>query len=268
MLRQAHNQLFGGETASRKCPKCHKNRIWKDGKRKTRNGLVQRYICRDCGYRFSESSILSTNSYNSGGRQICVTLTEGTKNLTEVETRTKTALRESTNETKSKVFQFAWYMKKQGYAEGTIETYVPILKTLVRRGADLNNPESVKEIIANQQTWSKGRQWNVCKAYTLFLKMQGLTWEKPRYKPVEKIPFILTEQEIDSVISASSTQLATFLQVAKETGARRGEIFNISWNDIDFVQKNICISPEKGSNARVFRMSDKLIGMLHNLPKT
>jgi hypothetical protein len=44
--------------------------------------------------------------------------------------------------------------------------------------------ESVKKVIA-QQDWSKGRKWNVVKAYTLFLKIQRLTWEKPRYKPVE-----------------------------------------------------------------------------------
>jgi integrase len=262
------NQFKGGEIASRICPECHSKEINKCGFRETRTAIVQRYVCKECGYRFSESSNLSTEYNNNVRRQICVTLTEGTKNLTKVETRTRKALRESTNNTKSKVFQFAWYMKKQGYADGTIETYVIILKVLKRRGADLNNPESVKEVIAKQKTWSKGRQWNVCKAYTLFLKMQGKTWEKPRYKPVEKTPFILTEQEIDSVISACSKQLATFLQVAKETGARRGEIFNITWDDIDFVQKNIRITPEKGSKARVFKMSDKLIGMLHNLPKT
>jgi len=258
----------GGEKASRECPECHSKEIWKCGFRKTRKSRVQRYICKDCGYRFSGSSVLSMKSYHSGGRQVCAYETKVAKNLTEVETRTKKALRESTNNTKSLVFQFAWCMKKQGYAEGTIETYVIILKVLKRRGADLNNPEIVKEVIAKQQTWSKGRQWNVCKAYTLFLKMQGKTWEKPRYKPVEKTPFILTEQEIDSVISACSKQLATFLQVAKETGARRGEIFDITWDDIDFVRKTIRITPEKGSKARVFQMSEKLIAMLHNLPKT
>ena len=159
--------------------------IWKNGMRPTSKGEKQGYLCRDCGYRFSESSLLSTNSYINSGRQICVTLTEGTKNLTKVETRTRKAQRESTNNTKNKVFQFAWYMKKQGYAEGTIETYVIILKTLKRRGADLNNPESVKEVIAKQQTWSKGRQWNVCKAYTLFLKMQGKTSSLPKKKSIQ-----------------------------------------------------------------------------------
>lgn len=48
----------GGELAKRECPYCHSKRIWKDSVRKTKKyGLVQRFICRDCGYRFSESTV-------------------------------------------------------------------------------------------------------------------------------------------------------------------------------------------------------------------
>jgi len=36
-----------------KCPYCGSQRAWKDGIRYTRFGEVQRYLCRDCGYRFS-----------------------------------------------------------------------------------------------------------------------------------------------------------------------------------------------------------------------
>jgi len=36
-----------------KCPECGSLRSWKDGVRKTRQGIVQRYYCRDCDYRFS-----------------------------------------------------------------------------------------------------------------------------------------------------------------------------------------------------------------------
>ena len=39
------------------CPSCGGERIWKDGIRYTRGGLVQRYLCRSCGYRFSESKV-------------------------------------------------------------------------------------------------------------------------------------------------------------------------------------------------------------------
>jgi integrase/predicted RNA-binding Zn-ribbon protein involved in translation (DUF1610 family) len=40
------------------CPECGSFKIYKDGLRYTRsNGQVQRYLCRDCGFRFSESTV-------------------------------------------------------------------------------------------------------------------------------------------------------------------------------------------------------------------
>jgi integrase len=41
-----------------RCPECGSNRLYKDGIRYSRsNRQVQRYLCRDCGYRFSEPKI-------------------------------------------------------------------------------------------------------------------------------------------------------------------------------------------------------------------
>ena len=56
-------------------------------------------------------------------------------------------------------------------------------------GADLSDPETVKGLIAKQEKWSQGRKGNVIKAYALWLKMHGLTWEAPKYKEVQKDTF-------------------------------------------------------------------------------
>jgi integrase len=193
------------------------------------------------------------------------TLQAGGLNLVTSETRQIDAQREGTTTTnadlKGKIVEYLWYMKKQGYAETTFETYAKILEMLVRLGADLKDPESVKEAIA-KKTCGKGRKWNLVKAYTLFLKMQGLTWEKPKYYPVEKVPPIPTEKQIDDLIAGCSRQIPLFLQILKETGARRGEAFNIQWTDIDLNTSTIRITPEKGSNPRAFAISPKLIKML------
>ncbi|MGD6806343.1 MAG: IS1/IS1595 family N-terminal zinc-binding domain-containing protein [Candidatus Bathyarchaeia archaeon] len=37
-----------------KCPNCGSQKNWKDGMRKMPQGNVQRYLCRDCGTRFTE----------------------------------------------------------------------------------------------------------------------------------------------------------------------------------------------------------------------
>jgi integrase len=167
---------------------------------------------------------------------------------------------------KSAVFNFKWNLKKEGYSDATIEGYGYILEALVKRGADIFNPESVKEVIAKQNSWSEARKWQVVKAYSAFVKQNGLTWTPPRYKPVQRLPFIPTEQEIDQLIAGCPLQMATFLQLLKETGVRYGEAFNLKWIDVDLENKTVRITPEKSSNPRIFKISNKLAAMLSNLP--
>jgi len=40
-----------------RCPECGSERLYKDGLRYTKQGEVQRYLCRGCGYRFSEPKV-------------------------------------------------------------------------------------------------------------------------------------------------------------------------------------------------------------------
>jgi site-specific recombinase XerD len=271
------------------CPLCASKRIYKDGMRYLSKGAtVQRWLCRDCNYRFSErnhnkplqkssnwhintASALTLGCQERGEsrKRRATTLQAGGTSLVMSKTRQEKAQREgiaTTNaDLKGKIVQYLWYMKKQGYAETTFQTYAKILEMLVRLGSNLNDPESVKETIAKHDC-GKGRKWNIVKAYTLFLKMQGLKWEKPRYYPVQKLPFIPTEKEIDDLIAGSSRQMALFLQVLKETGARRGEAFNLKWTDIDLATGTIRITPEKGSNPRAFALSPKLLRMLATQP--
>jgi len=62
---------------------------------------------------------------------------EGAKNLAEVETRNEPGRREATETNlKSLLFNFAWWMKKQGYAGETVRCNLSALRVLVKRGAD------------------------------------------------------------------------------------------------------------------------------------
>ena len=145
--------MNGGEEASRTCPKCHSSQIWKDGLRKNKAQSIQRYICRDCEYRFSEKTVLINAPSNSDTRQVGVSLT-GSKNLTEVEPFKGglTGAKALTNaDVKTVIFQYAWWLKKQGYAETTIVTYRKLLSIMVKRGATLGDPESIKAMIAQQE---------------------------------------------------------------------------------------------------------------------
>jgi integrase len=164
-------------------------------------------------------------------------------------------------------------MDLECYSPETIRGAAGCLKALITRKADLNDSESVKLALATEEKkekhWSQNRRRNVINAYTLFLQFQGKTWIKPKCTVDEKFPFIPTEAEIDALIIGSHKKLAAFLQLLKETAIRSGEAHQIQWTDIDAQQKIITINkPEKHSNARMFKVSTKLIEMLNNMPKT
>ncbi|MEM2889465.1 MAG: site-specific integrase [Candidatus Bathyarchaeia archaeon] len=261
-----------------------------------KNGLtVQRWLCRTCGYRFTQPHRKSSDAFQhvqKVQRQILnspealISNCQGSneaqsrapiakkavQTLVEVETRIEKQAAGATeksfeSETRQKLVEFAWWMKKQGYADETIRCNVSALKILAVRGADIHSPESVKEVIAKQK-WSANRRKNVINAYTLFLKMHGATWDKPKCTIEQKIPFIPTEQEINSLIAGSGKKLAALLQLLKETAMRAGEAVRLEWTDIDFERRIITLNkPEKRSNPRMWRVSNELIAMLKNLPK-
>jgi type 1 fimbriae regulatory protein FimB/type 1 fimbriae regulatory protein FimE len=268
------------------CPLCKSKNVWKDGTRKTTHGRTQRFYCGNCGYSFSQTR---PNSFNksenvqkihrmplnippnlTSNRQICASQPTETKNLVKVETRIKNRLAGATyinTETKSHLFNFAWWMKKEGYAPTTITTRERLLRTLAKRGADLNDPESIKETIAKQNTWCNKRKMNAADAYTVYLRMHNKKWDPPRYKIAYKLPFIPTEKELDDLIAGCGPKTSTFLQLLKETGARCGEANKLKWTDLDLERGTIRITPEKGSKPRIFKLSNRLLSRLMSLKR-
>ena len=172
----------------------------------------------------------------------------------------------SQQEIKGKILQYGWWLKKDGKSDSTIESRVKLLQVLTKRGANLYDPESIKDTIA-RQTWSNGRKNNAVDAYSSYLKMAGGTWQAPLYVTIRKLPFIPKEAELDILIAVCTKRMGTFLQMLKETGARCGEIWRLKWDDVDLESKIVNITAEKNSNPRVVHLSNKLLDMLQALPK-
>jgi integrase len=53
-----------------------------------------------------------------------------------------------------------------------------------------------------------------------------------------------------------------------ETGMRSGEAWQLEWTDIDFKNRTVSVTPEKGSNPRSLVISNELIAMIKGLAKT
>ena len=82
--------------------------------------------------------------------------------------------------TEAKIIDFLWWMKKQGYKETTIISRGVRLRRLVNLGANLNNPESVKETIAKQDKWKDSMKEVAVFAYDLYAKWPILKHHQPR----------------------------------------------------------------------------------------
>jgi integrase len=258
------------------CPECGSGKVFRAGFRYYNGVAVQRWLCRDCGRRFSAKSAKRTfNGYNDYKRyksayngysklnQICAI---EAKNLEP--TQPQSVGDNAANfDVKGKILQLMLKMQRDGYAPVTIKLTQTALKVLMERGANLADPESVKDVIA-KQNWSANRRKNVINAYNTYLKFAGGTWEKPRVTLEQKIPFIPTEAELDALIAGSHRRLAAFLRLLKETAMRSGEAVRLEWSDIDFERRTITLNkPEKRSLPRMWRVSNELLSMLGALKK-
>jgi integrase len=263
------------------CPECGSSKTWKDGLRYVQGAQIQRFLCRDCGYRFSATALnfskeseniqkvhrkpLNTHPNLVSNRQICVSDGEMKNLVAEAKSE---ALQENNQDTKGLLVSLSFWMLKEGYRESTIYATSQRLKHLSKLGANLSDQESIKEVIAHQK-WQEGTKVSYVNAYARLCKMQGIHFDKPRYRiDHQKLPFIPTETEIDQLIASCGKKVSTFLQILKETGMRSGEAFRLKWKDLDFVTKTVRVNnPEKHGNARLLKLSEKLISMLKALPQ-
>jgi len=156
-------------------------------------------------------------------------------------------------------------MRKQGYRHSTIRYCIQALKSIARH-ASLLQPESAKAYLAYAEI-SESRKAKLTEDLARFYAYKHLTFDKPNYRRIEKLPFVPLEVEVDQLISGVGKKTATYLQLIKETGARAGEAWNLRWIDLDPEQRTVNICPEKNSNPRQLRISLRLVSMLNALPK-
>ena len=120
-----------------KCPECSSERLYKDGLRYPPVlEPIQRWLCRDCGYRFSEKPLQESHKWSINNssklpytRQICALEAKNLGPTSEIKT---VAGMEKTTEAdiKGKLLQFALYCKKEGLEEITVRTFNTAIRSI------------------------------------------------------------------------------------------------------------------------------------------
>ena len=94
--------------------------------------------------------------------------------------------------------------------------------------------------------------------------------------PVKQVKFfqerqyvmkILDREEINRLIDAAAGHLKPILIIAVSTGMRKGEIFNLRWSDIDFVDHYIHIKKTKSNVMRKVPMNGVVATTLKNIER-
>jgi integrase len=165
------------------------------------------------------------------------------------------------------VLDFAWYMKKKGLTDTTIRNRTKLLNRLIQKGANLIDTNSVETVLATE-TRTTPLKRELVQVYYAFCKYRKLAWEKVKVNYEPKQVYIPTEGEIDALIATCGKRLATFIQVLRDTGARKGEALKIRYADVNSNTNEISINyPEKGSRSRKVKVSERTIAMINALPR-
>jgi len=259
-----------------RCPECGSCKVWKDGLRYLKDGsIIQRYICRECGYRFSDPSqnsksncAITSNRQVGAGSNPAKNLAKAVQALRQIERKSAMGLRGPTAkpEIRGKILEFLWWLQKNGRNQVTIGNYRKFLNRLLGQGLNLLDPEELKGFIAKAK-WKPSTKITAVRMLNVWFRFLKIEWNPPKYTPETTIPFIPTEDELNQLIAGVGKKTATYLQLLKETGARPGEISKLTWADIDFERRTIRIKPEKGSLPRILPLSVKAIEMLKSLPR-
>jgi len=115
----------------------------------------------------------------------------------------------------------------------------------------------------------KNRAYKLVQDLNSFYKWKKLQWQPLRVRRERSQPFLPRLADIVLLIDAiANRRLATFLQLLKETCMRCGEAWMLSWDDVDFKSRLVSVRhPEKGSQSRTLRVSQRLVDMLNSLSR-
>jgi integrase len=277
--------MMGQSRSAIQCPEC--------GSRSVKDGLSddkqkQRYICKTCERRFTppyvEAKNINAEKLSTVNSQLCAKI-EAKKLDSATETKTAVAVGEKQKQkfpfavirnldlipekSRGLLIQYMAYLEREGFA-GEIQ-YPTTLSHLVKDGADLLDPESVKTVIAQQkkkngEPWSNSMKMLSVYAYDAFCKMKNITWNRPTYHQNEATIAYHDEKLLDLLVNAAgSRKMATFLSCLKETFADPSEIIEAEW--IDLKENVLSINhPCKGHLSGKVELTPSLTQMINALP--
>ncbi|MDA2919545.1 site-specific integrase [Desulfobacterota bacterium AH_259_B03_O07] len=124
-----------------------------------------------------------------------------------------------------------------------VERYKKERKALGRKPGTIN-----RELTVLKRMFNLGFQWELVNSNPV----KGV-----KFMEVPKVPYhTLEDQEFENMYKLASENLKPFLLCAYSTGLRRGELLNLKWESVDFINGYIYVKETKNNEARAIPINE------------
>jgi integrase len=125
-------------------------------------------------------------------------------------------------------------------------------------------PQSVKHVLALlKRVVNFGVRRQLCKGLSFQIEVPKVDNQKTEDLTPEQMKRLLA-----AISESTDIQAASIMKLALFTGMRRGEIFHLKWDDIDFERGFISIRNPKGGVSQKIPLNEQARAVLENHPRT
>ena len=127
-----------------------------------------------------------------------------------------------------------------------------------------HKPATVKQVLVLlKRIINFGEGINLCNGLNFKIEMPKVNNQKTEDLTPEQLSRLL-----ETIDEETNIQAANIMKLALFTGMRRGEIFKLKWEDVDFVRGSIHIRDPKGDPDQIIPLNNSTRKVLTNHPKS
>ena len=157
---------------------------------------------------------------------------------------------------------FGLWLLRRGNRESTVQRKLRFLKSL-----NGSVEEMVSQVLRN--TWvdkSKAMALLTLKQYAEF---QGLPIPTVNFRVYDNAEMYVPTPEMvkQFIYSVRKLELRAMIKIAVETGASAGEVWQLTWRDVNVQNKTVTITGIKGHRTKQYPLSDELCALLLQIPR-